>query len=86
LVSVVEAILAAPNYDGNEPDLKDALGQTALSWATESGHKAVMEPLLKNETVDPDSKSALDETPLSWAAANGHKAVVELLLKNEGGF
>jgi ankyrin repeat protein len=51
-----------------------------LSWAAESGHKAVVKLLLE-KGADMESKDAeYGQTPLSWAAESGHEAVIKLLL------
>ncbi|KAI9856495.1 MAG: hypothetical protein M1813_008873 [Trichoglossum hirsutum] len=67
--------------EGNEyADSKDSNGRTPLSYAVESGHKAVVELLLEN-AVDVDSRDSRGWTPLSWAIMNRHEAVVKLLLQ-----
>lgn len=69
------------NEDEANIDAKDGHGWTALSWATRTGHEAIVEILLdKGATVD-----AADEkcrTPLLLATENGHEACVKLLLDN----
>jgi hypothetical protein len=61
---------------GAELESKDNSGQTALSWAAENGHEAVVNLLLEKKfTINTDG-SAL----LKTALADGHKDIVELLL------
>jgi ankyrin repeat protein len=51
-------------------------GRTALDWAAENGHEAVV-GLLLEKGLDDDGRVAL-----YWAAENGHEEAVGLLLKN----
>jgi ankyrin repeat protein len=55
--------------------------RTALSWAAENGHKAVVELLLEKGAEIEAKDSYHSQTALLWAARNGYEAVVELLLK-----
>jgi hypothetical protein len=54
--------------------------RTPLSWAAESGHKAVVQLLLE-KGVDTDSKDNDGRTPRSYAVDGGHEAVIQLLLE-----
>ncbi len=72
----------------NDPstlDEKDALGQTALLWASANGHTDIVEYLLeKNPDLEaasnpPDHKNHA-KTSLYWAVERGHTAVVEKLM------
>ncbi|KAF4415116.1 ankyrin repeat domain-containing [Fusarium acutatum] len=58
---------------------KDTSGRTALLWAAENGHEAVVQLLLD---WDAYIEAADDDgwTPLLRDAANGHAAIVRLLL------
>jgi ankyrin repeat protein len=67
---------------GCDPDAKDSVGLTPLSWAARDGHETAVELLLATNRVDPDSKDRKLRTPLSWAAQNGHVAIVKLLIEN----
>ena len=69
---------------GDDPDIQDSNGRTALSYTAENGHEAVVKLLLENSGIDPDSKDSDGRTALSYAAENGHEAVVKLLLENGG--
>jgi len=51
-----------------------ARDDAALRWASEKGHKDVVEVLLRA------GADVRDDEPLRWVALNGHKEVVELLL------
>ena len=42
--------------DVHEPDSKDDLGRTPLSWAAEEGHEAVVKLLVARDDVEADSK------------------------------
>ncbi|KAL9096319.1 MAG: hypothetical protein Q9165_001316 [Trypethelium subeluteriae] len=62
-------------------DLKDReYGRSPLSWAAENGHEAMVETLLRNDSVNPDSEDIDGRTPLWWAALNGQDKVADLLL------
>jgi Ankyrin repeats (3 copies) len=61
-------------------DTKDISGRTALSYASQEGHQAVMKVLLRRNDVDVNSKDGDDRTPLSIAAMNGQACAVKLLL------
>lgn len=50
----------------------------AIRWASENGHLAVVELLLKHGA----DCTASDNYAIRWASYNGHLAVVELLLKH----
>ncbi|KAH8763942.1 hypothetical protein F5882DRAFT_453250, partial [Hyaloscypha sp. PMI_1271] len=54
--------------------------QTALSWAAENGHKAVVELLLE-KGAKIKAKDKHSQTALLRATEGGHEAVVELLLE-----
>jgi hypothetical protein len=75
---VHEAVVKLLLEKGIEPDSKDNLGQTPLSWAAGGGHEAVVKLLLE-KGVELDSKDNRGRTPLSRAAERGHEAVVKLL-------
>ncbi|KAF2179509.1 hypothetical protein K469DRAFT_300743 [Zopfia rhizophila CBS 207.26] len=60
-------------------------GRTALSYAAERGHEAVVKLLLAKDGVDINSKAGYrGRTALSYAAKEGHGAVVKLLLAKDG--
>jgi Ankyrin repeats (3 copies) len=61
-------------------DMKDINGRTALSYASQEGHLAVMKVLLRRNDVDVNSKDCGDRTPLSIATTNGQACAVKLLL------
>ena len=67
-------------WEEYNPDVRDSLGRTPLSWAAKNGHEGVVELLLATGKVDTDSKDHYGQTPLSLAAHNGHEGVVKLLL------
>jgi ankyrin repeat protein len=59
---------------------RDSNGRTALSWAAERGHEAVVRLLLE-KGADVEAKTTFGETALPIAARGGHEAVVRLLLE-----
>ncbi|KAF2230516.1 hypothetical protein EV356DRAFT_453757, partial [Viridothelium virens] len=66
-------------------DLKDRrYGRSPLSWAAENGHAAIVETLLRMDSVNPDSEDIYGRTPLWWAAWGGRDHVAELLLVKKG--
>jgi len=56
-------------------------GRTALSWAAERGHMAIVQFLIARQG-DVNVKDKYGRTPLSWAAERGHIAIVQFLLLN----
>ncbi|KAH8772440.1 cobalamin-independent synthase [Hyaloscypha sp. PMI_1271] len=65
---------------GLDIDAKDKYGLTLLSRASERGHIAVVDLVLKNGAdTEADDHSGL--TPLTRAAMSGHKDIVRLLLE-----
>lgn len=65
-----------------ELDIPDEeYGSTPLSFASQAGHKQIVEFLIKNgANVNHESKSG--RTPLCFASEKGHKEVVEILIDN----
>jgi WD40 repeat protein len=53
---------------------------SAITWAAENGHAALVELLLQDDRVDPTAK---DNIAFRRAAASGHVSVVELLLQDD---
>ncbi|KFA69488.1 hypothetical protein S40285_09458 [Stachybotrys chlorohalonatus IBT 40285] len=70
--------------DGINPDSKDNLDRTPLSWAAERGHEEVVKLLLAKDGINPDLKDNSGRTPLLWATKHGHEGVVKLLLAKDG--
>lgn len=60
---------------------KDALGTTALLWASDEGRPAVVEFLLSQGAPVEFRPHSRKESPLSIAAYKGHSSVVKLLLE-----
>ncbi|WP_093801334.1 ankyrin repeat domain-containing protein [Streptomyces sp. Wb2n-11] len=74
---VVEALLSA----GATPDLREALGFTALAWAAGQGHAETAEALLEHG-ADPDLPAPGTEPPLVLAARRGSTETVRTLLRH----
>jgi ankyrin repeat protein len=55
-------------------EAKNDGGKTALLWAAENGHEAVVKTLLAWNGTDPESKDNDGRTPLLWAARKGQAA------------
>ena len=76
---MVELLL---KYD-KEPDAHEKFGRTALSFAAEEGHEAIVEKfLLLGESINRDSPDSHGRTPLFYAARQGHLRTVQLLLES----
>jgi ankyrin repeat protein len=67
--------------DGTDPNAVDHYGRTALSYAAQNGHEAVVMLLLTWSGIEVNIPEGNCDAPLSFACANGHKTVVKLLLK-----
>ena len=81
VVEIVAAVLKMQEWDINAGD---CFGSTALTWAAERGHEAVVKMLLKRAEINPDQADIkYGQTPLLWAAAHGHQEVVKMLLEQE---
>lgn len=72
--------LSALISESSSVDVGDMCGRTALSWAAEKGHTAILKWLL-SLGGNGDSKDNEAQTPLSWASKRGHDEVVRLLLR-----
>jgi len=64
-------------------NIRDSLGNTALSWASRLGYVDVVKQLLEDGAVV-NNKSIHNKTPLMEAAEEGHYEVAELLIKAGG--
>ena len=66
-----------------KPYVKNKKGRTALSFAAEHGHEAVVKLLVERDDVDANSKDDYGRTALWRAAKLGYDAVVKLLLERD---
>ena len=78
LGTLMVALLKIDKWDLNATDW---FGHTALLWATEMGHDAIVKVLLEREGVDPHIVDRWDTTLLVMAARGGHEGIVEMLLE-----
>jgi ankyrin repeat protein len=62
-------------------DTKDINGRTALSYAPQEGHQAVMKVLLRRNDIDINSKDCTDRTPLSIATLSRQASRVMILTR-----
>ncbi|KAK0716520.1 ankyrin repeat-containing domain protein [Apiosordaria backusii] len=80
-IYVVNLLLKRGNVKGEDLELKNGDGMTALYLAASGGHTRVVKSLLKaGANVNELSKGNL--TPLYGAASGGHARIVEILLDN----
>jgi ankyrin repeat protein len=76
LKPLVSLLIAA----GANPNSKDSLGRSPLSWAAMKGHVEVVKLLLAIPSIELDSKDMFDSTPIYLAAKYGHVEVVKEFL------
>ena len=82
IVEIFAAVLKMKEWDVNA---RDALGGTALTWATERGHERAVKMLLERRNINPDqADNGWGWTPLICAAEYGHEGIAKLLLEREG--
>jgi hypothetical protein len=78
LERVVGQLLETDGVNLNSTD--NTYRRSALPWAAENGHEAVVKLLLE-KGAELETKDMHGWTPLSQATRNGHEAVVKLLLE-----
>src|SRR5947207_13511575 len=64
--------------NGHDIDGKDIYCQTALSWAAQNGHEAVVKLLLEKGAKLELKDSSYGQTALLWEVVKGHEAVAKL--------
>lgn len=75
---VLKSLIDNTNVDTNS---RSQGGRSALWWAVDNGHTAIVELLLNTENVDVDLPDVLSQrTPLSVAVRNGYTKISKLLL------
>ncbi|KAK3173853.1 Glycerophosphocholine phosphodiesterase [Lecanicillium sp. MT-2017a] len=65
---------------GLDPNLKDPRGRTALTWAAEFGHLAVIRVLLDDERLDAKKEGMFGKTPFIMALESGQPDAAKMLL------
>lgn len=75
----VDILLAA----GTDVNYEWKGGRTALSWAAERGHAAVVNVLLAHNNVLVNRRDGEGKTPMCWASEKGHEDVVIALLTHK---
>lgn len=65
--------------EGMHPDSRDTNGETALTWAAQLGHTAVVKDLLAAGADLEVRGNLFGATPLLLAARGGHRGIVALL-------
>ncbi|KAL9570475.1 hypothetical protein ACKAV7_005406 [Fusarium commune] len=84
VAGVLWTILERADQVGININSKDSSGRTALLWAAEHGHEAIVRLLLDRGAYTEAVDKWEGRTPLSWAAERGHEVVVQLLLDWDG--
>ncbi|KAF3390137.1 hypothetical protein DPV78_011474 [Talaromyces pinophilus] len=80
-VDVVQMLYDSTSpYHLNVPEIRDAEGRTALSYAAERGTLDTLRIFLADRNLDPDSRDNKNRSPLSYAAQYGTLEMVESLL------
>ena len=73
----VEALLAR----GADVNARSAYGATALSFAADKGHLAVVRALIQHKAKLDVNDTFYNATPLTWAFMRGHSGVVKALVE-----
>ena len=71
------------NNDGVDVNEKDNSDRTAISYASQWGHRECVE-LLITKGADPNVKDRNGQTALMWASRNGHRECMSLLITKGG--
>src|SRR5260370_35946339 len=72
-VKAVDALLAK----GVDVNSKTGYGATALSFAADKGHLAVVQLLIKNKANVNTKDSFYNATPLTWATMREHVEIIK---------
>ena len=70
--------------DGVDVNMQNRYGYTALSTASDKGHRDIVQLLLGVEGIDVNMQNSSGDTALTLASAKGHRDIVQLLLGVEG--
>jgi outer membrane protein assembly factor BamB len=68
---------------GADVNFKNAYGATALTFAADKGHVAVVKVLLQNKANASGRDTFYHMAPLDWAVSRGHIEIVKALLESE---
>ncbi|KAF3179855.1 hypothetical protein TWF788_006859 [Orbilia oligospora] len=75
---VLELLLKTDKVD---PDSRDEIERTPLSYAAEFGREGIVERLLETGKANPNLRDRTGATPLLHAAARGQEGIVKILLE-----
>src|SRR5207302_1370197 len=79
ITGIVATVLEMHEWNADATDIS---GSTALTWAANRGHEAVVKILWERTDVSPHQADAeYGRTPLLWAAGIGHEGIVMMLLE-----
>ncbi|PHH75608.1 hypothetical protein CDD82_4380 [Ophiocordyceps australis] len=81
LIAPLENLLRMASKTETWINQTDTDGRTALSYAAENRHEAILKLLLERGADTEVKSSYPHRTPLSYAAENGHEAILKLLLE-----
>jgi ankyrin repeat protein len=68
---------------GHDPDARDSLGQTPLSYAADVGYDNGLRILLKCDEIDCNSQDIEGMSALMWATSSGHETTVIILINDK---
>jgi ankyrin repeat protein len=77
-------ILAFLLENGIDVNQQDKYGETALMWASQKGHKEIVQMLLQHENIEINTRQDNDgRTALMWASLCDKKEIVEIFLQEK---
>ncbi|KAM0552464.1 hypothetical protein ACHAPJ_008025 [Fusarium lateritium] len=69
--------------DKIDVELKDAWGRTALSYASEGGHRAAVRLLLESCGAEVEAQDSFRRSAILYAARKGHRKIVQDILSSK---